>query len=393
MRVAVWLLAMFQLALALGFARRLLSTLNDERITGCKRSGSRPAAAVLLPVLNERDRLEPCLHGLMSQGPRVREIVVVDGGSTDGTPDLVRSYQRRDSRIRLNEVDRIPDGWNGKAWGLEAGLRSNASECTWVVTVDADVRCHEGAIDTVIDFAESRGVDVLSVACDQAAPSTGLSLVHPSLLATLVYRFGIPGSTASDLASVQSNGQFGVYRRDALERAGGFTMARDSLCEDVTLARHLYLLGEDVGFYEGPGLATTEMYSSATECLTNWPRSLTLTDRLMPLAGVHGLANVLFLQMLPLLLWARTPQVIRDNPLALWLNRILAGVRFGILFGTRRAYADARWTYWLSPIFDPASALLYLASLARRRHTWRGRVLVRDSVRAPDTATKGFTSL
>ena len=79
---------------------------------------------MIVPVLNEHDRLVPCLEGLIAQGKEVAEIVVVDGGSDDGTQELARAYSQRDLRVRLVDASPIPENWNGKAWGLQVGLDS-----------------------------------------------------------------------------------------------------------------------------------------------------------------------------------------------------------------------------------------------------------------------------
>lgn len=50
--------------------------------------------SAIIPTLNEEACLERCLSSLSRQGPGV-EIVVVDGGSTDGTRPKARKYTRR----------------------------------------------------------------------------------------------------------------------------------------------------------------------------------------------------------------------------------------------------------------------------------------------------------
>ena len=50
--------------------------------------------SVVVPTLNEVDRLAPCLQGLTLQGYAVREILVVDSQSTDGTQALVEVFMR-----------------------------------------------------------------------------------------------------------------------------------------------------------------------------------------------------------------------------------------------------------------------------------------------------------
>jgi len=51
-------------------------------------------------------------------------------------------------------------------------------------------------------------------------------------------------------------------------------------------------------------------------------------------------------------------------------------MRIGVLAGTRRAYRNPAWTYWLSLLADLPVAAALIASALRRRHTWRGRALV-----------------
>ncbi|MBA2286241.1 MAG: hypothetical protein H0W02_12210, partial [Ktedonobacteraceae bacterium] len=62
------------------------------------------------------------------------------------------------------------------------------------------------------------------------------------------------------------------------------------------------------------------------------------------------------------------------------LNGILAMMRVGVLFGTARAYQRRPWSYWLSPLCDLPVAIQLGVSALRRRHTWRGRTLVRGGL-------------
>src|SRR6476659_5296195 len=49
------------------------------------------SVSVVVASLNEAHRIQPCLDGLVAQDVLVREILVVDSGSTDGTAELVRA--------------------------------------------------------------------------------------------------------------------------------------------------------------------------------------------------------------------------------------------------------------------------------------------------------------
>ncbi len=84
------------------------------------------------------------------------------------------------------------------------------------------------------------------------------ALLHPSLLTTLVYRFGIPGKVTRNRHQVLANGQCFISPRETLLKTDAFRAAQLSLCEDVTIARRLAECGEAIGFYESDGLARRE---------------------------------------------------------------------------------------------------------------------------------------
>lgn len=60
-----------------------------------------PRLSVLVPVHNDREYVDKCLEQLTRQKYRNVEFVVRDDASTDDTPDKVRQWAQRDSRIRF----------------------------------------------------------------------------------------------------------------------------------------------------------------------------------------------------------------------------------------------------------------------------------------------------
>ena len=340
----------------------------------------------LLPTLNEARRVGLCLEGLLAQGPEVGEIIVVDTGSTDGTQALVAGYQLRDPRVRLLDAAPIPDGWNGKAWGLARGLRELDPRCRWALTLDADTRPAAGLARALLAHAMRSDEAAFSVAARQEIAGLGEALLHPSMLTTLVYRFGPPGRAITRVSQAQANGQCALYRRDALEAVGGFAAVRESICEDVTLARLLIAKGAVVGFYEAGDLIRTRMYDCWRATWRGWTRSLPMRDRFWGVAGFVGLLEVTFAQALaPLtalaLLVTRRRPTTPGRAALLGVTLGLTALRLGTLAGTARAYTRRPWSYWLSPLCDLPVALGLWVSALRRRHEWRGRMLVRGAER------------
>jgi glycosyltransferase involved in cell wall biosynthesis len=57
--------------------------------------------SVIIPVYNTADYLPQCLDSLMNQTLENIEILCVDDGSSDRSPEIIREYQKKDPRIRL----------------------------------------------------------------------------------------------------------------------------------------------------------------------------------------------------------------------------------------------------------------------------------------------------
>lgn len=364
-----------QIFLAIRVVLRFVRTAGGDRIKVADEF--RPErVSVILPVLNEAVRIEGCLECLMNQPETVVEILVADGGSSDGTQSMVERCRLRDRRVRLIDASPVPGDWTGKVWGLYMGLKNADPECQWVLSVDADVRCSPQLVPSLLAHAERTGLSTFSLAARQHLSGFADALLHPSLLTTLVYRFGMPGQATRDLHQVQANGQCLFSWRETLLRTDALRAAQHSLCEDITLVRRLAECGEHIGFYESAGLVSTSMYSDWHETWHNWPRSLPTRDRYFGWREAIGLLEVLLVQALPLPLLAAA----RALNIPDWLvatNAGIALIRLGVLVGVARAYERRPWTYWLSPLLDLPVAVRLVTSALRRRQSWRGRLYVR----------------
>jgi len=332
--------------------------------------------SIILPVLNEAKRIDRCLTTLIAQPPEVKEILVVDGGSIDATPTIVERYHRVDARVRLVNATPVDASWTGKAWGIHFGLQQAAEAAEWILTVDADLWVSPKLIRSLLAHAEHTRVNAFSIATRQHLSGKVEAVLHPALLATLVYRYGSPGRAHVDVHRVQANGQCFMSRRKLLLDTGAVRAARSSLCEDMTIARRLAQCGHAVGFYESDGLADVSMYDHWRDTWNNWPRSLALRDQYFGWREVIGLMGIFLGQALPM------PALLLGlvSPMPVFLTVLLAGLlalRLGVLFGMARAYPGRPWTYWLSPAADFPAVLRIIQFALRKRHSWRGRTYIR----------------
>ena len=84
-------------------------------------NGKRPDVSVIIPVYNVKEFIRPCLDGVLAQTMKDIEIICVDDGSTDGSGEILKEYERRDSRIKVLSQE---NGGAGKA--RNTGLKEAA---------------------------------------------------------------------------------------------------------------------------------------------------------------------------------------------------------------------------------------------------------------------------
>ena len=57
--------------------------------------------SVIIYVKNTIEYIEKCIRSVMNQTLQEIEILIIDGGSTDGTLDIIEKMKQEDCRIRI----------------------------------------------------------------------------------------------------------------------------------------------------------------------------------------------------------------------------------------------------------------------------------------------------
>src|SRR5712671_4772120 len=93
--------------------------------------------SVVIPTLNEAGEIEACLRSLAPLRGRGHELIVVDGGSDDGTPALARAL-----------CDRVVAAPRGRASQMNAGARGAGGDA--LVFLHADTRMPPAADELIV---------------------------------------------------------------------------------------------------------------------------------------------------------------------------------------------------------------------------------------------------
>ena len=115
----------------------------------------RPKVSVIVPVFNTAPYLRQCLDSLTGQTLRDIEIICVDDGSTDESPDILREYEAREPHLKalFHECNR----------GLVQTRKTGAacSNGDYVMFLDSDDEFFPRACETAYAAIEQRRTDML----------------------------------------------------------------------------------------------------------------------------------------------------------------------------------------------------------------------------------------
>jgi glycosyltransferase involved in cell wall biosynthesis len=100
--------------------------------------------SVLMPVYNEEKTVETVLRRVLALGDLVREIIVVDDGSTDATAAIVERIAREEPRVQYH---RMPSN-QGKTAAIRRAIEAACGEV--LIVQDADLEYDPAEIPAVI---------------------------------------------------------------------------------------------------------------------------------------------------------------------------------------------------------------------------------------------------
>ena len=118
-------------------------------------TGLFPKISVLMPSLNVAEFIKECLNSVVSQTLKEIEIICIDAGSTDGTLEILREYEKQDRRIRVIVSDK-------KSYGYQMNLGLDAASGEYVGIVETDDWVEPDMFETLWNAAVQHDVDIVA---------------------------------------------------------------------------------------------------------------------------------------------------------------------------------------------------------------------------------------
>jgi hopene-associated glycosyltransferase HpnB len=356
--LGVWL----YLLLARGWFWRM----REAPATGGIANGS-PAVVAVVPARNEAPLVGRAIASLASQqydGPF--RIVLVDDGSTDGTPEAARAAADAagfSERLTVVGAAPLPPGWSGKLWAVAEGVRyARRFQPEFLWLTDADI-VHPPDNLRQLTARASAGFDVVSY----MATLHCRTLAERALIPAFVFFFFMlyPPAWISNARRRTAGAAGGclLIRTAALERIGGIEAIGGELIDDCALARAVKRTGGRVWLGLSHATESIRQYGTFGEIGRMISRTAFTQLRYSPwlLAGtVIGLAMTYLVPPAATLFGA--PPAAALGALA-WLTMTVA------YWPVVRFY---RQPVWWAPLLPLAAAFYMCATMYSAVAWWRG---------------------
>lgn len=237
----------------------------------------RPSLAIVIPARNEEGSIRACVEAALAQDLDDVEVVVLDDGSTDRTPEILAELAAaRPDRLRVVRGGDapLPPGWLGKPWACQRAARHARAE--WLLFVDADVRLHPHAAAAALGWAQAHDLGLVSGLGHLETGSFWEKVLQPAIGAVIM--------AGNDLDKVNdpqrrsdrplANGQFMLFRRDAYEAVGGHEAVAGAVLDDVGMATAVVGAGFHYNVLVMRDLFSCRMYDGLGPLWEGWTKNL-----------------------------------------------------------------------------------------------------------------------
>jgi glycosyltransferase involved in cell wall biosynthesis len=184
-------------------------------------AGQRPNISVVMPVFNGARFVASAIESIQNQTLGDFEFIIVDDGSTDRTPDILKAYAQRDPRIRLVRQDNA-----GIVGALNRGIEE--ARAPLLARMDADDVSRPNRLEVQVRF--------LAGAADCSVVGSAVRLIDEKGQGDRVIRYP---RYLNNLREAVVAGRIlahptAVMRRQFLEKIGGYRRVLEGV-EDTDL--------------------------------------------------------------------------------------------------------------------------------------------------------------
>ncbi|HVF20640.1 MAG TPA: glycosyltransferase family 2 protein [Mycobacteriales bacterium] len=334
--------------------------------------GESRSVTAVVPMRDEERHAQRCVKALLASGDALREVVVVDDGSSDATrSELTRIA---DPRLRVLDATAPRPGECGKPAACAHG--SAQARGDWLWFVDADVVVAPDLLSRLLAAADERDADLVSAVgrLTRAGGATGWLL--PAVGFAVARRHDPARVADATCSDVFAAGHCLLVRRDVYDSAGGHAAVAAEVVDDVALAQSVKRRGGRVLLVTAFDGFDVAMYDGTRSM---W-RGLLRTTSAVGRPGTAGFVldvTAALVQLAP----ATAVACVRSRTVRRVAGAVLSA-QVVVDAGARAVARQSVRPALLTPLADSVIVAMRLQAMVRRRRGgtvgWRGRPVVPD---------------
>lgn len=176
--------------------------------------------SIIIPSYNEEHYIESCLKSLLDckTPPSDYEIIVIDGGSTDSTKDIVNALIAKEHNIKL-----IDNKMTKQVFALNIGIQACTGE--YIVRCDAHSEYPRDYAETLVAYLIDSDDHLINVGTPYITTNKNSGIFAKSIKTTMSNTFGVGISHRSIEISKPTEVDtvlFGAWRKSTFSAVGGF---------------------------------------------------------------------------------------------------------------------------------------------------------------------------
>lgn len=246
----------------------------------------------VIPARDESQVIRSTLEGLNSQGENLK-VIIVDDGSTDGTAEIAAS--REIPNLQIIPGSRLPEGWNGKIWALEQGVRLVTTGLT--LLLDADIELGPGVLAALMDRMKSDNRQLVSIMASLKMKNGWEKLLMPAFIYFFKMLYPFKLAKSSNRRFFSAAGGCILLDTEIFNQIGGLSVIRGAVIDDCALAKVVKQSGKRIWIGQSLLVKSTRDYRSMREIVNMVARTAYSQLMYSPLIllGVSIMLILLFL--------------------------------------------------------------------------------------------------
>jgi chlorobactene glucosyltransferase len=294
------------------------------------------SVSIIVPARNEEDLIERCVKSLKALDYSEKEVIVVDGGSTDRTPQILAGV----TDVKVIEEPPLPKGWVGKNWACHTGYENSMGEL--LLFTDGDTVHAPDSLQSSVQYLSQNNLDMFTLIPRVVTEGFWENTLLPLVFQAIFFLTG--GDRANDPKShrFMANGQYILIRRSAYEKVGGHEALRSRIDEDYRMAQAVKGSGLKLRVVFAPDFMETRMYKNFREMWEGWSKNF--------FAGANYRIGWFLVGIGLVFTFLLAPFLLLFYGVFVWLvsgsyTLLAAGLLIVGILTARTAFMNLRWRY------------------------------------------------